>query len=213
MCVVDHNGHVMKIFLPPKANPARLGHAKYGEFVKSVRDEAVWENPLVPAGALANFNGSITDAEFTIAANRSISNSSLKKIFLALLFVCVVVAGFSYSQGNVLVPVFVVIDLAIVCFAILAVARASTASDVLTVDSSNKLLSVRSSRNRATSQCTFILAWVQLRTVGPTTAPRIYLIASGNSVEIGSFLNHEQRVSLASQLIRFLELAKARALN
>lgn len=192
---------------------AKFGGNKFGGNVEQLREEAVWINPLISPGALGNFNGSASDSEFTIAANRSISNSALKKIFVAVLAICMVVAGFSYSQGNVWVPVFVVIDLSIVCFAVLAVARACTASDALIIDSSNKLLSVRSNRNRACSQCTFILAWVQLRTVGPNTAPRIYLIASGNSVEVGSFLNHEQRVSLASQLIRFLELAKARALN
>ena len=199
----------MKTFLPPKVNP--LGHAKYGNEVKLGLGEAVWINPLIAPGALAHFNGVATDDEFTISANRSISDAGLKKIFATLVFVCCVVAGFSYAQGNVLVPVFVALDLAIVCSAIFAVARACTASDSLRLDSHNRLL-VRSIRKRVVSQRSFNVSWVRLQMDGPIDAPRIYLTASGSSVEIGSFLNHEQRVSLANQLKSFLELAKARAL-
>jgi len=203
----------MKTFLPPKANLKRLGHAKYGDAVKLELGEAVWENPLITPGTLAHFNGFTTDTEFTVSANRSISNLALKKIFFALACACLVVAGFSFTQGNVLVPVFVLIDLAIVCVAILAVAQASTACDRLVVDPGRKLLSVRTTRKHSTSQQSFNVAWVRLQIEGPISAPRIYLTASGNSVELGSFLNHEQRVSLANQLMSFLELAKARALN
>ena len=161
----------------------------------------------------ANFNGYSTDTEFAVSANRSISESALKKIFLTLIIVCVMVAAFSYTQGNVLVPVFVVIDLTIVCGAILAVARASNARDTLVVDLESKQLLVLTTRKRSISQRAFSLGWVRLQIEDTISAPRIFLTASGNSVEIGSFLNHEQRVSLANQLTSFLELAKARALN
>ncbi len=175
--------------------------------------DAIWVNPLIAPGALAHFNGFATDAEITISANRSISNSGLKKFFFSLIFVCLVVAGFSYMQGNVLVPMFVALDLVIVCAAIVAVAQASTASDSLIIDADNKQLMVRTIRKRLTSEQAFNVTWVRLQIEGPAAAPRIYLTASGSSVEIGSFLNHEQRVSLANQLKGFLELAKARALN
>ena len=201
----------MKIFLPPKVSP--LGHAKYREAVKTALGEAVWVNPLIAPGALAQFNGFASDDEFTISANRSISNAGLKKIFFTFVFVCLVVAGFSYTQGNVLVPMFVVLDLAIVCGAIFAVARACSASDSIFVQASTGKLLVRSIRKSAESQQAFSIAWVRLQIEGNLDAPRIYLAASGSSVEIGSFLNHEQRVSLANQLKGFLELAKARALN
>lgn len=203
----------MKTSLPPKSNLERLGHAKYGDAVKLQLGDAVWVNPLIAPGTLANFNGFVTDSEFTVSANRSISNLGLKKFFFALAFVCFVVAGFSYMQGNVLVPMFVILDLAIVCAAILAVARASRASDTIIVHADSKRLLVRTCRKQLTSQLAFNIGWVRLETEGSIHAPRIYLTASGNSVEIGSFLNHEQRVSLASQLKVFLELAKARALN
>ena len=175
--------------------------------------DAVWENPLITPGALANFNGYSTDTEFTVSANRSISDSALRKIFLTLVIVCVMVAGFSFIQGNVLVPVFVIIDLAIVFGAILAVTQASNARDALIVDFDSKQLLVRTTRKRSTSERAFSIAWVRLQIEAPISAPRIYLTASGQSVEIGSFLNHEQRVSVANQLTGFLELAKARALN
>ena len=213
ICVVDHSGHEMKTFLPPKANPVRLGHAKYGDAVKLELGDAVWENPLIKPGTLANFNGYSTDTEFAVSTNRSISDSALRKIFLTLIIVCVMVAAFSFTQGNVLVPVFVIIDLAIVGGAILAVAQASNARDALIVDFDSKQLLVRTTRKRSTTQRAFSIAWVRLKIEDPISAPRIYLTASGNSVEIGSFLNHEQRVSLANQLTSFLELAKARALN
>ena len=203
----------MKTSLPSKANLKRLEHAKYEDAVKLQLGDAVWVNPLIAPGALANFNGFVTDAEFSVSANRSISNLGLKKFFFALAFVCFVVAGFSYMQGNVLVPMFVILDLAIVCTAILAVARASMASDTIIVNADSKRLLVRSCRRQLTSQRTFNIGWVRLETEGSIHSPRIYLTSSGSSVEIGSFLNPEQRVSLASQLKVFLELAKARALN
>ena len=203
----------MKTSLPPKANPMRLGHAKHGDAVKLELGDAVWVNPLIAPGSLAHFNGCATDAAFTISANRSISSLGLKRFFVALIAVCLTVACFSYMQGNILVPLFVALDLAIVCAATFAVAQAGMASDSLTVDAENQLLRVRSIKKRAALQQSFNISWVRLQIQGSTHAPRIYLTASGNSVEIGSFLNNEQRVSLASQLKVFLELAKARALN
>ena len=201
----------MKTILPPKVNA--LGHAKYGNAVKLGLGEAVWVNPLIAPGTLAHFNGVASDDQFTISANRSISNAGLKKIFFTLVFACFVVAGFSYAQGNVWVPMFVALDLAIVCSAMFAVARACVASDSLQLDTLAGTLFVRSISKRGTSQRSFNIRWVRLQIEGPLDAPRIYLTASGSSVEIGSFLNHEQRVSLANQLKSFLELAKARALN
>ena len=201
----------MKTFLPPKVNA--LGHAKYGNAVKLALGDAVWVNPLIAPGALAHFNSVATDDEFTISANRSISNAGLKKIFFTLVCACLVVAGFSYAQGNVLVPMFVALDLAIVFSAIFAVARACVASDSLQIDALTGTLLVRSIRKRGVSQRSFKISWVRLHIEAPIDAPRIYLTASGSYIESGSFLNHEQRVSLANQLKSFLELAKARALN
>ncbi len=201
----------MKTILPPKVNA--LGHAKYGNAVKLGLGEAVWVNPLIAPGTLAHFNGGASDDQFTISANRSISNAGLKKIFFTLVVACFVVAGFSYAQGNVWVPMFVALDLVIVCSAMFAVARACVASDSLQLDTLAGTLFVRSISKRGTSQRSFNIRWVRLQIEGPLDAPRIYLTASGSSVEIGSFLNHEQRVSLANQLKSFLELAKARALN
>ncbi len=203
----------MKTFLPPKAKPQLPGRARYGTAVKLELGDAVWENALIARGALAIFNGCATEHEFIVSANRSISNSGLKRFFIALACVCLAVAGVSYLQGNVLVPMFVIIDLAIICTAILAVARASTATDTLYVDDAAGLLWVRAIGKRSRTQQSFNIRWVRLQIEGPIDARRIYLTASGRSVEIGSFLNHEQRVSLANQLKSFLELAKARALN
>lgn len=203
----------MKTFLPPKVKPQLRGHAGYGTAVKLELGDAVWENPLIAHDALAIFNGCASEHEFTVSANRSISNSGLKRFLAALTCVCIAVAGISYLQGNVLVPMFVVIDLAIICTAVLAVARASTATDTLYVDDQAGTLTVRSIGKRFTTQRSFNIRWVRLQIDGPLDAQRIYLTASGHSVEIGSFLNHEQRVSLANQLKSFLELAKARALN
>ena len=203
----------MKTFLPPKAKPQLPGHVKYGTPEKLEMGDAVWANPLIARGALAVFNGCATEYEFTISANRSISNSGLRKLFIAIVCVCLAVAGVSYFQGNVLVPMFVLIDLAIICMAVFAVARASTATDILYVDDQAGLLWVRSIGKRSRTQQSFNIRWVRLQIEGPLDARRIYLTASGHSVEIGSFLNHEQRVSLANQLKSFLELAKARALN
>ena len=201
----------MKTFRPPKVNP--LGHAKYGTAVKLELGDAVWENPLIARGALALFNGVATDHEFTISANQSISNAGVIKLLTALVCTCLLVAGFSYAQGNVWVLFFVILDLTIVCAAVLALAGARTASDSLLVDDRAGLLLVRSTNKRTTSQQTFNISWVRLQVEGSLDARRIYLTASGRSVEIGSFLNHEQRVSLLDQLKSFLELAKARVLN
>ena len=213
ICVVDHNGHEMKTFLPPKAKSQLSGRARYETAVKLELGDAVWENPLIARGALAVFNGCASEHEFSVSANRSISRSGLKRFFIALACVCLAVSGVSYLQGNVLVPMFVTIDLAIICAAVLAVARASTATDTLSVDDAAGLLWVHSTGKRSSARQSFNIRWVRLQIGGPIDARRIYLTASGHSVEIGSFLNHEQRVSLANQLKSFLELAKARALN
>jgi uncharacterized membrane protein len=59
----------------------------------------------------------------------------------------------------------------------------------------------------------FHLGWIRINLVQIDNQTRIWLSASGQSAQFGSFLNMQQRASLALQVESFLDLAKARALS
>jgi uncharacterized membrane protein len=181
--------------------------------IKREQGEATWENPLLAPGALAKFNADSSPAEFKISANKSITDLGVKKILAGLVVLSSLVAAFSFAQGNVLAPLFTLIDLSVVCLAMFAVASANTANDVVRLDTAANQLIVRSNRHNYSVESVFNLGWVSMQIEGVGAASHIFLGASGKRVEIGSFLNTEQRASLKTQLNAFLELAKTRAFN
>jgi uncharacterized membrane protein len=173
-----------------------------------------WEhtNPLMEKGALAKFNHRFALNELQVWANRSISYSALKKLLVCFAALCILVSSFSFLQGNVLAPIFMCVDFAIVALAIMAIARRAHARDTLSIEDA-QLVVVRIERGAHTQIYQFPLGWLRFNLSQGDNETRIWLSASGQSAQFGSFLNIEQRASLALQVESFLDLAKARALS
>jgi uncharacterized membrane protein len=122
------------------------------------------------------------------------------------------VCAFSWFQGNVWAPVFLLLDLGIVALALRHVYRRSQQWDELEIDGSE--LKVRCCRAGNASKQAFLLGWVKLEcTQAVRGGCKLCLQSHGKSVEIGSFLNSLQRERLRLRLMEFLDLAKSRALS
>ncbi len=181
--------------------------------VKREQDAAIWENPLIAPGTLAKFNSDRSAIRLKVSANKSITDLGVKKILVGLIVLSSLVAAFSFAQGNVLAPLFTLVDLSVVCLAMFAVARANTACDEVCLDAAANQLVVRCTRQGRSKESVFNLGWVHMQLEAAGAGSHVFLGASGKRVEIGSFLNTEQRAGLKNQLQDFLELAKTRAFN
>lgn len=166
-------------------------------------------NSRLPEQALAQFRVYHSADELIIYANSSIDERMLRRIFVVFALFCTCICALSVWQGNVAAPPFLVLSIAIVAGALRAVRHRCGASDRLSV----RRDSLFASQIRAAGQreVVFSLAWVRLMVEHPRAECRIHLRAHGESMEIGGFLNSEQRKRLAEQLKTFLDLAKARA--
>jgi uncharacterized membrane protein len=180
----------------------------------SAHDHPAWEyvNPLLEKDALANFNHLRSEQELRVWANQSISNRALRNLLLSFALLCMLVASFSFCQGNVMAPIFMLLDFAIVALALKLIAAQSNVGDALRLEARD-LLVLHSVRGARELEYRFPLAWVRINVEQHADQTRIWLSASGQSVEFGSFLNTQQRASLSKQVESFLDLAKSRALS
>jgi uncharacterized membrane protein len=172
-----------------------------------------WEhcNPLLEKGALAKFNHSLSANALQVWANRSISYGALKQLLFCFAALCILVSTFSFLQGNVLAPIFMCVDFGIVALALSAIVRSAHARDTLSIDAQQVILRIE--RGAKEQIYRFHLGWIRINLARDDNQTRIWLSASGQSAQFGSFLNMEQRASLALQVESFLDLAKARALS
>ena len=172
-----------------------------------------WEhvNPRLPVGALAQYRAQASVDELVIYANSSMDFMLLRRLFRAFALFCVLICALSVLQGNIWAPIFLALNGVLVAFAMRAVMRRCQAADCVLVR--GRELLARQNRQGRQHEVVFPLAWVRLMVEHPRAECRILLIAHGESMEIGSFLNREQRERLVEQLKTFLDLAKARAVS
>ena len=172
-----------------------------------------WEhsNPLVAAGALAQYRVQLSHDEIVVYANNSMDHKVLRRLFTMFALFCALICALSVAQGNLWAPLFLLGNSALVVFALRSVMRRCQAADSISVH--GQTLIGRQNRQAHQRQMVFPLAWVQLMVEHPRAECRVHLRAHGESMEMGSFLNREQRERLAEQLRTFLDLAKARAVS
>jgi uncharacterized membrane protein len=172
----------------------------------------VWEhcNPRLEVGALAQFLGHNTEHELHAQSNQSLSPQALRHLLCAFSLLCAVVAAFSFLQGNVMAPFFLLVNMLIVAGALWALSN-SKAYDRLT-QRDNGWLQLSSMRAGRALHVDLHPSWLVYE-IGPAPNRRILISGQGHAVEFGSFLNNEQRARLGEQLVRFIDLAKARALS
>lgn len=172
-----------------------------------------WEhvNSRLAVGALAQYRAQASADQLVIYANNSMDFMLLRRLFRAFALFCALICALSVLQGNIWAPIFLLLNGVMVAFAMRAVMRRCQAADSVTVRGRD--LIARQNRLGRQHEVVFPLAWVRLMVEHPRAESRVHLRVHSESMEIGSFLNREQRERMAEQLKTFLDLAKARAVS
>jgi uncharacterized membrane protein len=134
--------------------------------------------------------------------HRSLSRSGLIGFLLAQSLAAGIFALLAASQGNVLAPVFAVVELGVVAYCLLRVWRVSGEGQIITLTPSRLQISA----TRAGS-AQFHPYWVRVRLEAGRWRgwpSRLLLGSHGREVEVGAFLNDAERRLLAQRLTELL---------
>jgi uncharacterized membrane protein len=151
-----------------------------------------------------------TPVELEIRPNRSITAAGLKGFFVIMAMTSLVVAGFSFAQGNVFAPVFAVLELLLLAFCLRLVWRSLNRGERIVFRGD----SVDVERDREGLVARFNPYWVRVASEAGTTPNerrRVLLTSHGRSVEVGAFLNEGERSGLEERLKELIALHRARA--
>lgn len=134
--------------------------------------------------------------------HRSLSRSGLIGFLVAQSLAAGIFALLAASQGNVLAPVFALLELGVVAYCLLRVWRVSSEGQIITLTPS--CLQITATR---AGSAQFHPYWVQLRLeTGRWRGwpSRLLLGSHGRMVEVGKFLNEAERRILAQRLTQLL---------
>ena len=138
-----------------------------------------------------------------VLPHRSLSRSGLVAFLVAQGFAAGVMAGLAAWHGNVLAPLFAVLELGVVTWCLRHVWIASGLGELITLTPSQ--LTITSARSADVAQ--FHPYWVRVRLQSGREHgwPRRLLLGShGREVEVGAFLNDDERRALAQRLMELL---------
>ena len=134
--------------------------------------------------------------------HRSLSRSGLIGFLLAQSLAAGIFALLAASQGNVLAPVFALLELGVVTYCLLRVWRTSGEGQIITLTPSR--LQITATRTRSAQ---FHPYWVRVRLEAGRWRgwpSRLLLGSHGRVVEVGRFLNEAERRLLAQRLTELL---------
>ncbi|HXD84473.1 MAG TPA: DUF2244 domain-containing protein [Rudaea sp.] len=138
-----------------------------------------------------------------VMPHRSLSRVGLVAFLVAQGFAAGLMAGLAAWRGNVLAPVFAVLELGVVTWCLRRVWFASGLGQLITLTESQ--LAISSARSRETVQFHPYWVRVQLRPGRERGWPnRLVLGSHGRELEVGAFLNDEERRELAQRLAELL---------
>lgn len=134
--------------------------------------------------------------------NRALTVLQWVGVFAGLAAVSMVVAIYSFMQGNVFAPLFALAHMAFVAFALRWAWRGGERYEVVAVDSRSVTV-----RRSAQPGLAFEAAphWVRVALEGKDEDVRVVLGSSGRRIVLGSFLAPEERRRLASRLKDMLD--------
>ena len=138
-----------------------------------------------------------------VLPHRSLTRAGLVIFLVAQGFAAGVLAGLAAWQGNVLAPLFAVIELGLVTWCLLRVWHASARGELITLTPTQ--LAITTARGAAPMQ--FHPYWVRVRLQAGRERgwpARLTVGSHGREVEIGAFLNDDERRRLAQQLTELL---------
>jgi uncharacterized membrane protein len=136
-----------------------------------------------------------------VMPHRSLSRSGLIGFLLAQSLAAGIFALLAASQGNVLAPVFALLELGVVAYCLHRVWRASGEGQIITLTASRLQITARAGFAQ------FHPYWVRVRLEAGRWRgwpSRLLLGSHGREVEVGQFLNEAERRLLAQRLTQLL---------
>lgn len=138
---------------------------------------------------------------------------SLSRVGLVAFLACQILVAGSYAllaawRGNVFAPVFAMLELALVSWCMARVWKAASAGQIITLTPTQLDIAPTSGREGRH----FHPYWVQVRLepgVWRGWPSRLLVGSHGRLVEIGAFLNEDERQVLAQRLMELLRAANA----
>jgi len=137
-----------------------------------------------------------------VLPHRSLSRAGLVGFLAAQSLAAGIFAALAAWQGNVLAPVFAVLELGVVAYCLHRVWRASGSGQIITLTPSQLQVS-----GAGAGPVQFHPYWVRVRLAPGRRSgwpSRLLLGSHGREVEIGEFLNDVERRLLAQQLTQLL---------
>jgi len=119
-------------------------------------------------------------------------------------------AALAAWRGNVFAPAFAVVELGLVAYCLVRVWRASAAGQVITLTATQLEIAPTS----GTEVAQFHPYWVRVRLepgLWRGWPSRLLIGSHGRFVEIGAFLNEDERRLLAQRLMELLQIRQQRA--
>lgn len=141
--------------------------------------------------------------------NRSASASQLRAFIVFFGVVCGVVCAFSFAQGNVLAPLFGLLDVLFVAWVLRLTWRAADQCDRVVWDGGEVRVEMRRG-TRVASAC-FHPYWVKLKRLPAlrgSDPERVLIGSHGRFVELGRFLGAERRQQFANDVAALLASAR-----
>jgi uncharacterized membrane protein len=158
--------------------------------------------------AVNTLNGEIADEKVLVRANRSLSYSGLRKVLLGFGVAALWIACLAATQGNYFAPVFAALDIAVVVTALLIVWHLGDAADSIAMEAGSVV--IEKQRGTRTERFVFNPAWVRCECNLAKGGRHLLVCSHGDAVELGSFLNDEQRETLLKHVRALLRLARER---
>lgn len=139
-----------------------------------------------------------------IEPNRSMSWQTLVSLYLLMVFVSLVIGLAYFHIGLTLVLPFCGLEMLALGAALYVTSWRGSIREVVTVD--EKSVAIESGRDKPTERYEFQRPWTQviLQRSGGWYPSRLFIRSHGRQVEIGRFLNEEERRGLAEALARII---------
>lgn len=154
----------------------------------------------------SRLNGAV---EIFARPNRSADSATLLGVYAALSVAVFAVALLGFVQGNVLAPVFALLDVLLVGYCFRLVWRRGADFDRIRLDAD--AVAIESQRDGAARSVVYQTGWVRVWSEGGVRGDdrSVYVGSHGRRTEVGSFLVAAERARLET-LIR-IRLGQARA--
>lgn len=148
-------------------------------------------------------------ATLWLGPNRALTRSGLHRLMLVLVALVLAVSALGAWQGNVFAPLFAVIESVALALALGAAWRVGERGECIRIG--DAFVQVQWLPGRRSAK--FPAYWVQVRLEPARRRRRLMLASHGRRMEIGVFLNDQERVAVSEKLKALLADVQGQSRN